>query len=341
MRWSAYCNKILAELDNEAFFLSELKNVQRRGTELKAECPFKELHESATDNTPSLTVNIVNGVFYCQTCHSKGNAQTLYKSLYKLSSEEAWFGLGDGLKIDRPDSTRPARPDIDDGLAGIYNQALMKLTGPIRTVLSDRRGLVDESLRKFQLGWDGDRITIPVYDEYNNIVNFRKYKWNSDEDQWKALNYIDEFGNAYGEVRIYGIDNLINDAIEEIVWCEGELDRVCAEQHGFPTACPTSGAGSWRPEWVKYFRNKKKVYVAQDNDAAGRIATAKICSKLWRTVDVYVVNWPENFPEKGDITDFFTKCKLSTTDFRSLLDSATKYVDPHNNRVVVDEVDAV
>jgi DNA primase len=80
LKWSEYRNRILAEIDNEAFYLSELKSVNRRGTELKAECPFKELHENSTDNTPSLTVNVDKGVYYCQTCHSKGNVHTLYKS---------------------------------------------------------------------------------------------------------------------------------------------------------------------------------------------------------------------------------------------------------------------
>lgn len=328
MRWSDYCNRILAEIDNEAFFLNELKNVQRRGHEVKAECPFKDLHESQTDANPSLTVNLAKGVYYCNTCHSKGNIHTMYRHLYDLTSEEAWFQLGDGLNIPRPDSSRPTRPEIDSGLVSQYHKALMKLTGPIREVLRERRGLTDETLRAFQLGWDGDRITIPIYDEYNTLVNFRRYKWNSNEDQWKVLNYVDEHDNTYGEVRIFGLDRLVDPTVDYIVWAEGEMDRIVNEQHGFPTACATSGAGTFRPEWTKYFRNKRRVYIAQDNDEAGRNATQRLCEKLYRIVDVYVINWPENFPAKGDITDFYTKCKLTTEDFKSLLENATQYIDP-------------
>src|SRR5574344_1617210 len=101
MRWSDYTTKILASMDNEAYFMSILHNVQRRGQEVKAECPFKELHESQTDNNPSLTVNLAKGVYYCNSCHSKGNIHTMYKHLYGLSNEEAWFQLGDALKIPR------------------------------------------------------------------------------------------------------------------------------------------------------------------------------------------------------------------------------------------------
>lgn len=340
IKWNEYRNKILAEVDNEAFFINELKNVARRGHEIKAECPFTELHEDSSDETPSLTVNVDKGVYYCQTCHSKGNIHTMLKTLYGLSNEEAWFKLGDELKIARPDSSKPARPDIEPGLVSKYHQELMSLTGPIRQVLREKRGLTDETLRRFQLGWDGERITIPVYDEFNTLVNFRRYKWNSTEDQWKVINYKDELGNSYGEVRIYGIENLVDEDIKEVIWSEGELDRIIAEQYGFPAACPTSGAGSWRPEWTKYFRNKKRVYVVQDNDEAGRTAAKKICEKLYRVVEVYVVNWPDDFMEKGDITDFFVKSKQSAEDFRRLLDNATKYVDPSKEKVVADETEA-
>ena len=96
MRWTDYTNRILAEIDNEAFYLNELTKIQRRGSELKAECPFKELHESSTDENPSLTVNLSKGVYYCNTCHSKGNIHTMYRALYNTTPEQAWYDLGDG-----------------------------------------------------------------------------------------------------------------------------------------------------------------------------------------------------------------------------------------------------
>ena len=341
MRWNEYRNRILADIDNEAFFLGELSNIQRRGNEIKAECPFKHLHESHTDNNPSLTVNLDKGVWYCNSCQSKGNVHTMYKMLYNKSNEEAWFELGDALKIPRPDGSKPTRPDIETGLVQVYHQKLMSMTGPLRDVLRTRRGLTDKTLVDFQLGWDGDRVTIPIYDEYNTLVNFRRYKWNSTDDQWKVLNYVDELNNSYGEVRIFGIDRVLDDSLDYIVWCEGEMDRLTAEQNGFPCACPTSGAGTWKPDWTKLFKHKKRVYLAQDNDEAGRNATRKLCEKLYRVVDVYVVTWPENFPVKGDITDFFTKCNQTAEDFKALLDNAVKYIDPSVTEArLADESDA-
>lgn len=344
MDWTTYRNRILAEIDNEAFFLGELQDVQRRGNEIKASCPFAaSRHANGLDENPSFTVNLQKGTYYCNSCGSKGNVQVFYRELYGLSSEQAWLDLGDALKIERPNSSKPARPDIEPGLATEYHSTLMGLTGPIRTMLRERRGLTDDTVRRFQLGWDGQRLTIPIYDEFNTLVNFRLYKWNSTDDAWKVINYEDEHGNRYGEVRLYGIENLLDESVEEVVYCEGELDRICAEQHGFAAVSATSGAGSWKPEWTKYFRGKKKVYIVQDNDDAGRRAAAKLCDKLYRVVDCYVVQWPEDFPNKGDVTDWFTKCGLNEEDFQNMLNNAVKYVDPHGNddEILADESEAV
>lgn len=292
------------------------------------------------DKNPSFTANIATGVWYCNACQSKGNIHTLYKELYHFGSEEAWLKLGDELKIERPDGAKPMRPDIEIGLVSGYHQALMALTGPLRNILKDRRGLTDETLRRFNLGWDGSRVTIPIYDVYNNLVNFRRYKWNSDNDQYKVLNYTDELSNAYGEVRIFGIDVVTDATIPYVVWSEGEMDRICSEQHGFPTACPTSGAGTWKPEWTKLFRNKKRVYIAQDNDDAGRKAAAELCEKLYRVVDVYVIQWPEGFPAKGDITDFYTKWNATSADFQELLDNAVKFTTESDEERLATEAEA-
>jgi hypothetical protein len=340
MKWPDYTNRILAEIDVESYYLNELKNVQRNGHEIKAECPFLELHEGKKDVNPSLTVNLTKGVYYCNTCHSKGNVHTMYRHLNGKHKEEAWFDLGDALEIPRPDGSKPTRPEIDTGLVSHYHSKLMNLTGPIREVLRERRGLTDETLKSAQLGWDDERVTIPVYNEYNELVNFRRYKWNSDDGKYKVINYNDEFNNTYGEVRIFGIDKVLDDSLPYIIWSEGEMDKLISDQHNFPTACPTSGAGTWKPEWTKLFRHKKKVYLAQDNDEAGKIATAKLAELLYRVVDVYVINWPEDFLLKGDITDFYVTCGKTSEDFQKLLDEATLYVSDSGEQRV-DEKDVI
>ena len=341
MKWVDYRNKILAELDYEDTFRQLLKdnNIINNGTEWKVSCPVGYQHEHGYDTNPSCTVNVSKGVFFCNVCGFKGNVHTLVKTVLQLSSEEAWFLLGDGLGIERPSTSVPTRPDIEVGLVAKYHTDLMKLTGPLRDVLKTRRGLNNETLKRFAIGWNGDRVTIPVYDEFSNLVNFRLYKWNSDEDRYKVINYEDDFGNKYGEARIFGIENLVDDSIDTVVWCEGEMDRLVAEQHGFPTVCATSGAGTWRAEWAKYVRKKKRIIIAQDNDEAGREATKRLCEHMHPHVNVSYLNWPEDFPNKGDITDFFTKCGMGAADFQYLIDNATEFTLDTDESTLADERD--
>lgn len=331
MKWKEYCNRILSTIDNEAYYMDELtrrgETPSRHGYELKCHCPFPELHASGTDNSPSFTVNLSKGTYYCNACGSKGNVMTFYMKTYKVSKEAAWFALGDALGIPRPE-TRDSRPAIDPGLPCIYHAALRKLQGPIWDVLYKKRGLTDEIIDKNVIGWDGSRITIPIYDEFNELVNIRRYMWNSPEDMNKMVNYVDELGNAFGENRIFGIEHLFNDEVEQIVWCEGEWDRLIAEGiWGLPTCTITAGARNFNPAWYKLLRRKKRIYLAYDNDAAGEDGAAQLISNLQNSVSIYKLEWPDDMPEKYDITDLHVKEHYTKEMFLSLFKPVDKNSD--------------
>ena len=337
MKWADYRNSILERMDYEAFYLNALTNIERRGYEFKASCPFTELHQNKADTHPSLTVNLDKGVYYCQACHSKGNIHTFMVKHYKMTAEEAWFAMGDTLKLERPKGAEVERPPIEPGLPIAYHRDLMALNAPIRQVLSERRGLTDDTLRRFSIGWDKERITIPIYDEFNELRNIRRYAWNAASGADKMRNYKDAFENAYGEARIYGIENLMNPTVRKVIWCEGEMDRIVAEQYGFPAATPTSGAGTFNPEWTKLFRGKEALYILQDNDVAGQRAAIALAEHLYRVVPVFIVPWPTDFPDKGDITDFFVAWKRTPKDFQDMLDTATQYTAGKRAEIVEDD----
>ena len=118
MKWTEYRNKILESVDVEAFYLNELPDGTRHGdAEYKTRCPFPELHEGGVDNSPSFTVNLDSGVYYCNTCHSKGNIHTYYRAKYNKTSKEAWFFFGDALGFARPDGEELYSDTIDPEIA--------------------------------------------------------------------------------------------------------------------------------------------------------------------------------------------------------------------------------
>lgn len=318
MKWKEYCNKILSTIDNEVFYTDELQKrdlqPSRRGSEIKCKCPFPDRHASGTDASPSFTVNLDKGVYYCNACGSKGNVMTFYREMYHVDKEQAWFALGDALGIQQPENV-DTRLGIDPGLPAKYHQQLKTLEGPIQRILSERRGLTEATLDKFCIGWDGTRLTIPVYDENSELVNIRRYMWNSQDDAFKMINYTDERENVYGENRIYGIEHLYDDSVEAIIWCEGEWDRLVAEQWGLTACTSTAGAGNFNPLWYPLLKRKQRIYIAYDNDDAGRKATAEMLSNLQKDVDVYVLNWNSDYPDKCDVTDLWVNYNFTRKMF--------------------------
>lgn len=330
-RWSNYCNQILSTVDNVSFYTDELESrgckISRRGNELKCQCPFTERHNSGVDAIPSFTVNLSKGTYFCNSCGAKGNVHTFVKETMKLSRQDAWYYLGDNLGLERP-IHNDGRPDIDPALPVNWKLSLQKVKGPLIDYLHTVRGITDETLNRFCIGYDGERVTIPIYNEFNELVNVRRYKWNSYEGATKMINYEDTYGNKYGENTLYGVENLLDDTIEEVMLCEGEWDRLIAEQNGIPAVTATSGANNFQEDFFEFFKNKKCVLICYDNDEAGRLATNYFLEHAPKGPIYKVVNWPATMPPKADVSDAFVKFKYDKASFLSLFTAYTRQEVP-------------
>ena len=80
----------------------------------------------------------------------------------------------------------------------------------------------------------------------------------------------------------------------------------------------TAGANNFKYEWLKLLKQKKRIYICYDNDAAGRRATEFLVEQLRGSTELYTVNWPKDWREKGDITDFIVSDCNSRDEFRAL-----------------------
>jgi hypothetical protein len=165
--------------------------------------------------------------------------------------------------------------------------------------LSIERGLDQSTVQRYGIGWNGNRYTLPIYDESGQLLNVRYYQPNGDP---KWINHRG-FGSP---PRLFPIDVLLDN--DEIIWCEGELDCLLTNQMGLPAITSTGGAKlRWQGEWGGYFRDKI-VTLCFDCDKDGQNAINRVRKELSEVAaEVRVIELPyEVLPKHGkDLTDFW------------------------------------
>ncbi len=180
----------------------------------------------------------------------------------------------------------------------------------IRRYLVDVRGISDDSINHHLLGWDGRRITIPIFNRDGLFSFFKLAKDPQDtSDSPKMLALPGSHAELYGWERV-----MVNP--ERIVICEGEFDRLVLESRGLAAVTSTGGAQVFRAEWAEDFKEIPNVYVAFDNDAAGRAGAERVARLI---PQVRLVSWPEEIGEGGDVTDFLVRLGRTVEDFEQLL----------------------
>lgn len=202
-------------------------------------------------------------------------------------------------------------PNTMREMAEGYHRALPE---DIRQYLKGR-GLLDTVIDEKLLGWSGNRITIPVFDRFGNVVAFRFGKAPGDvSDSPKMLSGQGDRPELYGAEVLTG-------KVHHVVICEGEYDRLVLASHGIPAVTSTAGAHSFLADWAPLFEGVTRIFVCFDRDAAGELGAAVVKSVLPRAV---VVKLPEAVGQGGDITDFFVRLGNTRPDFDLLLATAAE-----------------
>lgn len=177
--------------------------------------------------------------------------------------------------------------------------------------LTQERKFTPEQIAKFKLGYDPKRnaISIPVY-RGDDLVNIRYRHL----DPNAPSKYTQEGGC---EVWLYN-DSAI-DPKKALLIVEGEFDLIAADQAGVErVVSPVSGKDSYGP-WVELLDVVPKVYIAYDNDEAGKVAASKLADRIG--VDkTYRVQYPDGIK---DANDFFKEHTIN--DFRELVKEAEPF----------------
>lgn len=181
----------------------------------------------------------------------------------------------------------------------------------IRRYLNER-AIPDGVIERFQLGWNGCRITIPVFNQDGEFAFFRLARDpDASSPQPKMLS------TPGSSVELYGWERVLEQP-REIVICEGEFDRLVLEAHGIAAVSSTGGAGTFRPSWAQHFADIPYVFIAYDLDEAGRLGERNVARMI---PHARAVRLPARLGTGGDVTDFFVSGGTAR-EFRGLLDRA-------------------
>lgn len=173
--------------------------------------------------------------------------------------------------------------------------------------LRHKRGLSDDTIKHFKLGYDEGKnaISIPVYKQ-KEVINI-KYRILNPE----ANKYTSEYGC---ETWIFNEDGIQEGhKKKKLLIVEGEFDAMSAWQVGIrAVVSPASGKDSYGV-WIEHIDTIPSVTIAYDNDTGGKQSSAELAERLG-IEKCKELEYPEGIK---DANEFFNKHSLE--DFKKLV----------------------
>jgi 5S rRNA maturation endonuclease (ribonuclease M5) len=171
-------------------------------------------------------------------------------------------------------------------------------------------GLSQETITKFDIIWNKEKITIPVKDE-NGVILFNKYRhldFDKEKPESKKFSY-----DSGAHATLFNTEALKDSTY--VFLTEGEPDCMRLAQEGIVAVCATSGASTFKEEWLPFLENRK-VYICYDTDEAGVEGANKIQELIPTAIRVIL---PSNYK---DICEYFQE--NTKAQFRAMVEDITK-----------------
>lgn len=278
-------DKVLKAIDTREFYSEFFDGVDGK-TNLP--CPFPERHKAGKDTLPSFRVFLDTGGTYCHGCGYKSTTPVNFWADVKgMPFEKAlrrMYAKFVEPLVPTQEYKEPAKKLLENRL---MLEKVLKL-----------RGLTEETVRKYRLGYDNRRLTIPVFNEHGWCVNLRRY------DLFKTGGpKIVSYREGFGKARLYPLESL---QASQVFVVEGELDALIGCQSGLACITPSGGAKTWKEEWSKLFKGKD-VLVVPDNDEPGMSgARTRYESLRKEAASCAIIRLPVK-GEGEDLTDWMMK----------------------------------
>ena len=324
--------------------------LKREGKDWRGKCPFHD-----DQKRPNFIVSPAKGLWRCPACDASGNVIQFVARMDSLTEREAALKLLGSV----PGVTRASKmPSSQPSKATVAPEAAAMLLARVanfyaKTLGKDRagleylktRGLDDPAmLETFAVGYcngsmrdalpkSGEvieqlkalgvlnekgnevfygRVVVPIYDAVGNVAGLYGRRVGDDEPRHLYLR---------GERR--GVFN--GQAAKQhpaLILVESIFDAMSLWSAGYRNAVALCGADSWTKDHAALVseNNVAEIYLALDNDEAGRAGAERLMPELG--VAVYRVQWPEGVK---DANAFFSS--RSASDFAALLKAAKPQIE--------------
>lgn len=278
--------------------------------EVMVRCPFP--HDKGGDTRASASFNLKDDmrVFNCFTCTAEGNDHGMSETSFIAKVFNTTYGNAVTLK------SLQIAGDIDN-----LQQLTANLLGHVeyRQYLHDR-GITDDAIKQYKLGYAGDGITYPVI--LNGILfDIRTYDPHADKSAGESKIRSKKDAKAL----LFPYDEWLNDERPTLMTA-GENDTILARLYGFNAVETTLGEGS-KPDFLLNKFDGKTVYMCYDCDDAGKKSAKRMAFHLQDAgATVYMIDLGlSGEKDDNDITDYFIKHGKTAADLQKLMDYAPAF----------------
>ncbi|MBR3661809.1 MAG: DNA primase [Alphaproteobacteria bacterium] len=292
--------------------IAQYVKLQKRGRDYIGLCPFH--HEK----TPSFTVNTQQGFYHCFGCGEHGDVITFEMKHNGLTFMDAVHKLADKAGVTVPTLSKESveeqqkRKSLYEimGMAADYYEKKLRLSVGAAGLayFKNRRGLTDETIKKFRLGYapNGsglkaellskgiaeedlislglitkneqsarpsydffyERVMIPIMDKRGNVVAFGGRIM--DKSEPKYLNSPET--PIFNKRRIlYNMNNAYEPArkAQRLIICEGYMDVIALDCFGFGYAVAPLGTALTEDQILEAWKVCPTPTLCFDGDSAG------------------------------------------------------------------------
>lgn len=243
-------------------FIGKYTNLHQSGRYWKGKCP---LHES-DDVSETLVVFPDTNSFYCFSCECGGSVinflsdkeKVSYRAATEILAKECNINLRDNkeYQLEASEEMRFTRE------ADMYHKNVHATLEYLH-----KRGLSDDTINAFKLGFANDSLTIPLRNEHGQYVSMAIRQFNKKPKYKNTPNSMLYKKSGF----LFNLDLARKQIKDTLYVCEGYMDAISGYQMGVPTVayCGSELHKDQIKKLGTFMRKDITIVICPDNDEAG------------------------------------------------------------------------